>query len=322
MTSQNDHAPSPLDLDPDAERDDVAAALRSADPDGRRAARVFRATFDQLYDGQHTGRFRWEQLFKTEKTHYGTMLEINLRREFDDVVDDGDVLDYRVLGVEIDCKYSQKVGGWMLPPESFGRLLLVSTASDQDGVWSLGVVRATDENRRTSSNRDLKSSLNLRGRQQIDWLHLDAPLPPNVLLGLDAITLTAVLAPKSGQGRINELLRRVTGLRIGRNTVATVAQQEDYMARLRDNGSGARTALRAEGYLIPGGDYLVHRQVAADLGAEVPGPGEVVSLCVVPAESNGEGTTFLEGRFWRLARPGEQVTVPAPKLPSTRRAPA
>ncbi|WP_418396390.1 NaeI family type II restriction endonuclease, partial [Yersinia enterocolitica] len=52
-------------------------------------AKVFRATFDQLYDGQHTGRYSVEQLFKTEKTHFGTLIEINLQREFG--LADGDV---------------------------------------------------------------------------------------------------------------------------------------------------------------------------------------------------------------------------------------
>ena len=75
-------------LELDSAREEVVEAFRTADPDGTRAAAVFPATYDQLYDGQHTGRFRWDQLFKTEKTHFGTLLEINLRREFDDVIDD------------------------------------------------------------------------------------------------------------------------------------------------------------------------------------------------------------------------------------------
>ncbi len=168
------------------------------------------------------------------------------------MVGDGKLLDYRICGHDIDCKYSQKMGGWMLPPESFGQLLLVAHADDAGGTWSLGVVRASEENRRRSENRDGKTSLNTRGRQQVVWLHYEAELPPNVLLGLDDETLQAVLKPSSGQGRVNELLRRVTNVRIGRNTIATLARQADYMARLRDNGSGARTILRKEGYLIPG----------------------------------------------------------------------
>jgi hypothetical protein len=305
--------------DSDPFRDEVVATLRTADPDGRRAAAVFRATYDQLYDGQHTGRYKWDQLFKTEKTHYGTLIEINLRREFDDVMADGLVLDYQVRGHELDCKYSQTMGGWMLPPECFDRLLLTCTANDGGGTWSMGVVRASDANRRTSVNRDGKTSLNQHGRQQIVWLHRDAELPPNVLLSLDRATIEQIFQGRSGQDRVIELFRRVTNRRIGRNTIATLAQQDDYMARVRDNGHGARTKLRAEGYLIPGGDYEVHCKAARDLGMTVPRPGEAVSFRVVPAEPTDARTAELEGRLWRAARPDEQVTVPAPKLPATKK---
>ncbi|GAB4005251.1 NaeI family type II restriction endonuclease [Nocardioides ultimimeridianus] len=306
-------------LDDDDPRDAIAASWLAADPDGDRTAAVFRATYDQLYDGQHTGRFRWEQLYKTEKTHFGTLLEINLRREFTDVITDGVLLDYRILDEDIDCKYSQSMGGWMLPPECFEHLLLVATSSDATGTWSLGIVRATEANRRTSANRDGKTGLNARGRAQIRWIAFDAALPPNVLLSLDDATLAAILAPAKGQARVIELFRRVTGRRIGRNTIATLAQQSDYMARVRDNGSGARTVLRAEGYLIPGGDYESHRNVAVRLGVEPPNPGEMVSIRVVPAESEEPWSVELDGRRWRAARPDEPITSPAPKLPTTKR---
>ncbi|MDB6037229.1 MAG: restriction endonuclease NaeI, partial [Verrucomicrobiales bacterium] len=106
----------------------VASELRRIDPDGFRTATVLRETIDQLYDGQRTGRYRWDQLFKTEKTHCGTLVEINLVREFK--FQDGSLLDYQIAGIEVDCKYSQKVGGWMIPPEAVGHLCLVISAED------------------------------------------------------------------------------------------------------------------------------------------------------------------------------------------------
>ena len=84
----------------------VEAELYSIDPTGDRIAAVLRDTLDQLYDGQHTGRWRFEQLHKTEKTHMGTLVEINLHREFDFA--DGNVTDYKIAGVEVDCKYSMR----------------------------------------------------------------------------------------------------------------------------------------------------------------------------------------------------------------------
>jgi hypothetical protein len=106
----------------------VAAELRALDPNGSRTAQVLRNTFDQLYDGQRTGRYRWDQLYKTEKTHCGTLVEINLQREFKFL--DGDVLDYTIANVDVDCKYSQTVGGWMIPPEARDHVCLVVSASD------------------------------------------------------------------------------------------------------------------------------------------------------------------------------------------------
>jgi hypothetical protein len=304
-------------LDADRALADVAAALRAADPDGSRAAAVFRSTFDQLYDGQHTGRYCWDQLYKTEKTHYGTLIEINLRRAFADVIQDGRLLDYQIAGCEVDCKYSHRLGGWMLPPESFDHLILTCTASDAEGTWSMGIVRVSADHRRSSVNRDGKTALNPDGVSAIAWLHRDAELPPNVLLHIDPAITRAIFALPPGQRRVTELFRRVVNRRIGRNTVATAAQQDDYMKRVRANG-GARSALREEGYLIAGGDYTAHREVFDRLGAAVPAPGEFVSVRVVPAEPHHLAGVELEGQRWRLARAGEPVTVPAPALPSTK----
>ena len=58
----------------------VAAELRALDGDGARMATAIRGALDMLLDGQHTGRYRWDQLHKTEKTHAGTLVEIALAR--------------------------------------------------------------------------------------------------------------------------------------------------------------------------------------------------------------------------------------------------
>ncbi len=275
---------------------------------------MFRATFDQLYDGQHTGRYKWDQLYKTEKTHFGTLIEINLRREFSDVIEDGRILDYRICGHEVDCKYSFKFGGWMLPPESFDRLLLVCTANDENSEWAMGVVRADILNRRTSVNRDGKTGLSRTGTGNVIWLKWGEELPPNVLLSVDEEIQGKIFAHTSGQQRVNELFRQITRRRIGRNTVATVAKQDDYMKRVRANG-GARTTLAAEGFLIPGGDYTQHRDIARDLGAVVPKPGEFVSLRVVPAVDSDPNTVEIDGNLWRMADDFEVSVTPAPGLP-------
>lgn len=288
---------------------DVRARLRALDPNGSRMAAVFRRTFDQLYDGQHTGRYKLDQLFKTEKTHFGTLIEINLQRELK--LEDGKILDFKIAGHEVDCKFSHG-GGWMLPIESFDQIVLVTQADDQKSTWSAGLVRVTEENRRGSENRDRKTGLNTRGREDISWLFKAAPMPPNALLSLPESEVETIMGARSGQQRINELLRRATNMRLTRSIIATVAQQDDFMKRIRENG-GARTALRPEGYLILGGDYDIQRVTAKELGCEVPEPGEVVSVKVVPATP--ETGVRIDHAWWRLAGDDEEITAPAPVVP-------
>jgi len=295
------------------------AAWLAEDSDLARTSQVFRETFDQLYDGQHTGRYRWDQLFKTEKTHYGTLLEINLRRAFDSIIEDGVHMDYRIAGQEIDCKYSQRSGGWMIPPEAYEQaaLLLVAHADDELGTWQLGVVRSSSENVGRGMNRDRKKTLSPTGRAAIRWIAKDASLPPNVLLHLPPSDVEWIFAPRSGQERVNRLCRAAEGLRFGRSTVATVARQDDFMKRMRANG-GARSALAADGFLIPSGDYSAHRRIAELLGAEVPRPGEFVSLRVVETSQRGVGIVELDGRRWRLAHQRDEPGA-APPLPSVKK---
>lgn len=286
----------------------VKAAVLKLDPQGHRLAAVFRETFDQLYDGQHTGRYRLDQLFKTEKTHFGTLIEINIQRELR--FNDGKSLDFSIAGHEVDCKYSH-TGQWMLPLESFEQIVLLTKADDQRSVWSVGLIRVTEEVRRKSENRDRKTGLNAYGKSQITWLYKDEPMQPNALLQMPVAVVEEIMSARSGQARLNELFRKAVNRRLSRAIIATVAQQNDYMKRVRENG-GARSALRPEGYLILGGDYLVQRNIAIELGAEVPKPGELVSVRVVETQSP-EGVPIGPQR-WRLALPGEAVTKSAPVI--------
>ena len=104
---------------------------------------------------------------------------------------------------------------------------------------------------------------------------------------------------------------------ISRTVVATVAQQEDYMKRVRGNG-GSRTSLRPEGIVILG-QYESHRRIAQALAIPVPGPGESVSVRLARDEARSCGTppVTLDGREWVVAQPDDPVE-PAPVLPDVR----
>jgi len=298
----------------------VAAELRTLDGDGSRMAAAIRGALDMLLDGQHTGRYRWDQLHKTEKTHAGTLVEIALARSLG--LADGTALDYTIAGADVDCKFSHRLGGWMVPPEAEGKLLLLVQASDEDGTWSAGLLRATPENLRPAGNRDGKRALNDRGRAAVRWLRARAPLQENVLIRLPERDVAAIFAAGSGQQRVNELFRRAQRMRVSRTVVATVAKQDDYMKRVR-GGGGARDQLRAEGIVIFG-DYAGDQVLAAALGLPRPGPGEFVSARLVPhprrpgARPGGPGdharSVRLAGADWRLASAGDPAGT-APVLP-------
>ena len=157
----------------DPELDAVQAELDRLDPAGLGVATVLRDTLDQIYDGQHTGRWNYDQLHKTEKTHMGTLVEINLHRQFG--FQDGEVTDYRIAGIEVDCKYSMSYGGWELPPEAVGQLCLLLTANDAARTWSAGLLRIRADDLRGKPNRDAKRQLTAASRGRIRRLWRGPP---------------------------------------------------------------------------------------------------------------------------------------------------
>lgn len=287
---------------------EVAAHLQQMDAGGRRWASVIRHTYDVLYNGQETGRFSWEQLMKTEKTHFGTLFEIFAQREFH--FPNGEATDYRIAGVQVDAKWSQRFGGWMLPPEVIDQVALVATGDDSKGLWSLGLIRVVEAFRSEGSNRDRKSTLNSLGRQSILWLWQDAPLPVNILLRLKREDVDRLLTLGGGVNRIAQLFRLAEGQIVGRSAVITVARQLDAMRRLRGGSNGARQLLAPEGYLILSGTY--HQALAARLGLPVPAPDEFIGHRVLPDDRS---RIIVAGQGWRLAGQDERSDVPAPIVP-------
>ncbi|MFM7072888.1 MAG: NaeI family type II restriction endonuclease [Planctomycetota bacterium] len=281
----------------DFELDKVSETILRIDPSGRRTASVLRRTLDQLYDGLHTGRYRWDQLHKTEKTHCGTLVEINLHREFG--FEDGTKLDYQIARIDVDCKYSQSLFGWMIPPETLGHLCIVVSADDEESKWHLGLVRIEEAILTKGGNRDAKRSITASGRSNIRWIFKDAPLPPNILLHLPRSQVDTIMKLKTGQDRVNEIFRVAQRMKISRSVIATLAQQEDYMKRVRGNG-GARSHLKPEGIIVLG-HFQQHQKIARDLGIPVPDSGELISVRLAPTTNDGPGTVALGGRSWRVA---------------------
>lgn len=299
----------------DPELHAVAARLLTLDPQGQRMAAAIRRTYDMLLDGQHTGRYKWSQLHKTEKTHFGTLVEINLQREFQFA--DGDVMDYSIDGIEVDCKFSQDFAEWMIPPEAIGHILLGLWASDDEGKWSAGLIRA-EEPLLTGANRDSKKRLSKVGKNSVRWIFKDMPLPENALLHMPPRDVDIVFnCSAHGTKRIDMLFRLAQKRAISRVVVATVAQQDDFMKRIRGNG-GSRSSLRPEGIVILG-QYNSHRAIAEALNLPIPGPGESISIRLARRMDHHDGLPYvvLDGNEW-VAASDEDPDELAPLLPDTK----
>ena len=297
---------------------------------------VLRDSLDELLDGQRTGRWSYQHLSKTEKTHLGTVVEINLTKEFE--LPDGNLLDWRVAGTDLDCKFSKDYGGWEIPMEMYlcadhgdnsgeaDHAALLVWMNDDQGQWAAGLMRATDAGLRwrqrdglrvRAYNRDNKRRLSEIGLSDVHWLWNggQADLPENVLLHLGDEIRTRVFEPSSGQLRVNELFRARQGQLISRATILTVAQQDDGMKRARD--ARLPQHLGGEGMLVLGHqDASPH--IAQLLGLPVPEKGEFVACRIAPvSQDDVRPKIYADGKWWAIAHADEAVSA-APLLPSAK----
>lgn len=311
--------PAPNDLEP-------LVSWFEREPNSRERFRwVFRDALDDLLDGQRTGRWAYQHLSKTEKTHLGTIVEIKLTKEFE--FENGADLDWRIGGEDIDCKFSKDRGGWEIPMEMYlcedhgsrqGKCdhpALVTWMNDDTSEWAVGIVRVSDVRlrwRKDKTTQAVVRAYNGDNKRRIDPAHADTvhwlwggvqrDLPPNLLLHLPPDARTRIFSnPRSGQARVNQMFREVQGVAVGRQTVLTVAQQDDAPKRARD----ARKHLRDEGILILG-HQRPHAAVAYGLGLPVPVRGEWVATRVVPVDApQSRFSVEYEGRIWAVARDDE-----------------
>ena len=300
-----------------------------AEDDARERLRwALRDSLDELLDGQRTGRWAYQHLSKTEKTHLGTVVEVNLTKEFEFA--DGDHLDWQIAGYDLDCKFSKDLGGWEIPMEMYlcadhgGRQgkanhpALLIWFDDTTNRWAIGLITITDERLRwkvrsagRAYNRDNKRNLDKTSARFVYWLWggLQTDLPRNLLLHLDPDTRGRILSPDlSGQKRVNQLFREVQEQIVGRETVLTVAQQDDAPKRVRD----ARIPLREEGIVILG-HQDAHPTIAAALELPVPVKGEWIAARITPvSETDKRPFVTVDGQRWARAHHEDDAIVAAP----------
>ena len=321
---------------------EVEAVVRhlEAIPEFReRMAWTLRDSLDETLDGGRTGRWCYQHLKKTEKTGLGTAMEINIQKEFD--FEDGRVIDWRIAGVEIDCKFSKDYGGWPIPMEMYlcpdhgdragtdNHLALLTWMNDDLCQWAVGIVRVTDDRLAFKKadpsarvyNGDNKRTLNVDGLWAVYWLWggVQNDLPPNVLLHMSPTARRRVFSAsnragpaRAGQQRINQLFREVQGEIVSRRTILTVAQQDDPMRRARNARSAQH--LQPEGIMVLG-HQEADPYIAQILELPIPVKGEFVACRVVPCSTDeNRPRVFLDNAWWRLADADDPV-VSAPTYP-------
>jgi hypothetical protein len=254
----------------------------------RTFATAIRQALDEVIDGPRTGRFRFSELEKTEKTYIGTRVEIVVRSLLG--LERQGKLDTFVADVPIDIKWSASEA-WMIPTEAVGQIcLLVGTRTQGGPIFDVGLQRCSANLLNLGSNKDQKTSLNAVGRAGIRWLVSKGELEPNYLSTLPEALVQKVLAERSGQARLRRLFSLLPpGTPVPRMAAATLGQQADPMRRLRSDQGDRLAALK-----IFSGAFTANREAVSYLGyGEMPKD----TFVAVPRERLAELPDELRGRL-------------------------
>ncbi len=232
---------------------------------------LIRQAIDEVVDAPRTGRAHARELEKTEKTYIGTKVEILVRNYFR--LPKG-ILDLKIAGMDVDVKNT--LGNtWMIPREAVDKPCILVASDEEKRTCFLGIMVAHLSNLTPGLNQDQKRSVCAAGFGNIHWLLANDPYPRSLWAEIGDERTRKIMRGKSGNERIGTLFREVQRRPIHRDIVQAVAQQKDYMKRLRKNG-GARDTLAAEGIAILSGAY--DKLLIAAMGLGTIGRDEFISV--------------------------------------------
>lgn len=238
----------------------------------RQVPRLLRQAIDEVIDTARSRRYTISELEKTEKTYIGTKIEIFLRNYLG--VDRGQVLDLLIDGVEVDVKNTIKFA-WTIPNEALGHPCILISANETTSLCSFGIIVIREEILNAGRNRDQKTTITKAGLSNAHWLLKDTPYPENFWQHLDTGDRRMITAPRGGTERVAMLFRLYQGRPVHRGLIEALAQQKDYMKRLRKNG-GARDVLGREGIAVLSGKK--HMELIRALCLPACGRDEFISI--------------------------------------------
>ncbi|TMP28907.1 hypothetical protein CWC00_20285 [Pseudoalteromonas rubra] len=223
---------------------------------------ILRNALDEVIDMPRTNRYSIDELEKTEKTYIGTKVEIVFRDTFG--LGKGRKLDLLIGEKEVDVKNT--IGSnWTIPSEAVDEICILLLSNDSKSFFQFGLIICRDRVLNKGKNRDGKRTISKEGKNEILWLVKDGQLPRNFFLHLSDSARREILEPRGGSTRLANLFRRFQNELIGRRLVECVAQQKDYMKRIRGNG-GARDILALEGLTVLWGGNREDKAKLENLG--------------------------------------------------------
>jgi hypothetical protein len=215
-------------------------------------ARMLRRCIDDVIMTPKTGRRSYDELEKTEKTYIGTRVEIELRALL--ALPKGK-LDTNILGHDVDIKNTMG-NNWMIPTEAVDHPCILVAADEVRAKCYLGLIVARPAYLTLGQNKDAKKTVSAQGFENILWLLRDHPYPPNFWRTVPGDVTLRIFAGQTGNTRMATLFREIQSTPITRDVIEAVAQQRDFMRRIRsDNGRGTRDHLAREGILLLSGQY-------------------------------------------------------------------
>ena len=154
----------------------LLTTLSAIDDFELRYGKVIREAMDYVIDAEKMGRSRLAEAEKAEKTIFGMKVEAYLGHEFG--WNRGNKLDFYVADVEFDSKAT--IGKtWMIPPEAFGEICLLTRIDEDNDFFQAGLLRANLDMLTSGSNQDKKKSVSAAGKHHIQWLIPDGVIPKN-----------------------------------------------------------------------------------------------------------------------------------------------
>lgn len=252
--------------------DEIAKRAGGEDALADKFAAMLRQCVDDVIMTPKTGRRSYDELEKTEKTYIGTRVEIELRAMLS--LPKGK-LDTVILDQDVDIKNTMG-NNWMIPTQAVDHPCILVAADEARASCYLGLIVARPEYLTAGQNKDAKKSVSAAGFANILWLLQDFPYPPNSWRTVDPDVVERIFSGNSGNRRMAALFREVRRQPITRDVVEAVAQQQDFMRRIRsDNGRGARDILAREGIMLLSGQY--DAPLIAELGLPQCSGSEFVS---------------------------------------------